>query len=341
MEEFLLNSPFPVLRMEREGTFLYANEVGESVLEVIKSRVRYKFPVEILDTLRRVALLKKNEQMDLKAGKKIFSITFNPLLAGECTILNESNITPFKQAEEKLFLRDRENEVLFQIAELELKTPDFQTLLNEILMLVATTLDVEYCKILKLLPDGNYLFETGIGWKPDYISKIVSKDLASRAGYTVIANRPILLEKLNEKNSFQIMELEEYNGIKSGIIALIGNVEKPYGVIVAHSTKKEKFTKGDANFLGAVSILISLIGERKEMEDTLRNKLNFLEILVDTIPVPVFYKDQKGVYQGCNELFAKMILGSSKEKVTGRSIDELFEVIPEELGDIYKKWIAN
>jgi len=141
---------------------------------------------------------------------------------------------------------------------------------------------------------------------------------------------------LNINNTINKIGFEGYHEIISGISVLIGTVEKPYGVLTAHSTKKEKFTKEDAYFLGAVSSLISLTIERKEVEDALRNKVNFLETLVDTIPVPVFYKDRKGIYQGCNELFAKMILGSSKKKVTGCSIDELSEVIPSELGEVYK-----
>ena len=325
MREFLLNSPAPILRTGEEETILYANKAGKSLLEVLKSQVGEKVPVEILNTVRRVALQKKPAQTELKAGEKTYSITFTPLLAGEGIILCASDITPLKQTEEKLLLRKREQEVFSLIAELSLKTQDFRTLLDEVLPLVAATLGVEYCNILKLLPDGNFLFERGIGWKPEDTGKIIKKDLASRAGYTVLSNRSILLEKLDRKNSLRTMGLEGYQDIMSGISVLIGSVEKPYGVLTAHSTKKEKFTEEDANFLNAVAILISLTVERKEVEDAHRDKVYFLETLLDTIPAPVFYKDLKGVYQGCNELFAKMILGCSKEKVTGHSMDELTE----------------
>ena len=337
MREFLLNSPAPILRTGKEETILYANKAGKSLLEVLKSQVGEKVPVEILNTVRRVALQKKPAQTELKAGEKTYIITFTPLLAGEGMILCASDITPLKQTEEKLFLRKREQEVFSLIAELSLKTQDFRTLLDEVLPLVAATLGVEYCNILKLLPDGNFLFERGIGWKPEDTGKIIKKDLASRAGYTVLSNRSILLEKLDRKNSLRTMGLEGYQDIMSGISVLIGSVEKPYGVLTAHSTKKEKFTEEDANFLNAVAILISLTVERKEVEDAHRDKVYFLETLLDTIPAPVFYKDLKGVYQGCNELFAKMILGCSKEKVTGHSMDELTELIPAGLGEVYKR----
>lgn len=77
--------------------------------------------------------------------------------------------------------------------------------------------------------------------------------------------------------------------------------------------------------------------EKKENENVLKNEVNFLETLLNTIPAPVFYKDRKGIYQGCNELFAKLILDGSREEIIGRSIDDLPEKIPVKLGEIYKR----
>ncbi len=336
MGEFLLNSPAPVLRIGKEGTVLYANKAGKSLLELLKSREGEKLPVEILSTLRRIYLRKRPEKMELEVKEKIYSITLTPLPADECIVLSAFDITSPKKAEKKLFSINRKHEILSLIAEMSLKTPALETLLDETLPLVAATLDVEYCKILKLLPDGNFLFEKGIGWRPEETGKIIRRNLASIAGYTVLSSKPIIVENLNKNNTINKIGFEGYHEIISGISVLIGSVEKPYGVLAAHSTKIEKFTKEDAYFLGAFASLMSLTIERKEVEDALRNKVNFLETLVDTIPVPVFYKDRKGIYQGCNELFAKMILGSSKEEVTGRSIDELSELIPLELGEVYK-----
>ncbi|KKH47465.1 histidine kinase [Methanosarcina sp. 1.H.A.2.2] len=341
MEEFLLNSPSPVLRIEKEGVILYANEAGKSLLEVWESGIGEKVPAKIRKTVRKAALMKKSEYLELEAGEKTYSATFTPSSDGKSAILYASDTTFSKQAEKKLSLKlsliDRHHEVLFQVAELALKTPDIRTLLDESLTLIAATLDVEYCKILKLLPDGNFLFETGIGWKIEDIGKVIKRDAASLAGYTVLSKKPIRIDELNRKGSIDGMGLKGYQEITSGISVLLGSVEKPYGVLIIHSTKKEKFTKEDTSFLNGVASLISLTFERNEVESTLQDKIHFLEILLDTIPAPVFYKDREGVYRGCNELFARMILGSSKEIVTGCSIDKLSDAIPPELGNVFKR----
>jgi PAS domain S-box-containing protein len=336
MTEYLLNSPGPVLRIEVEGTVFYANKAGKSLLEALNSRIGEKAPDEILKIARRVAVQNKPSRTELKAGEKTYSLIFTPLPACKSAIISGFEITSFKQAEEKLLLRKREHEVLSQISSLSLKVQDFRVLLDQVLPLVAAALDIEYCCVLKLLPDGNFMFETGIGWRPENACRIIKKDSASRAGYTVLSSQPILLEKLDRQNFFRTIGLEDSLSIISGISLLIGSTEKPYGVLTAHSTRKNKFTKEDTLFLNTVAIVLSFTVQRKEVEDALKDKVNFLETLLDTIPAPVFYKDRKGVYQGCNDLFAKMILGSSKEKVAGHTIDELSEAIPLELSEVYK-----
>ena len=71
------------------------------------------------------------------------------------------------------------------------------------------------------------------------------------------------------------------------------------------------------------------------MEKEPRNDLNLLETLINTIPNPVFYKDKRGIYRGCNQAFADQILGLSKEQIVGCSLFDLPDAIPSDLAQIY------
>lgn len=62
---------------------------------------------------------------------------------------------------------------------------------------------------------------------------------------------------------------------------------------------------------------------------------SFLKKLFDTIPNPMFYKDKNGVYLHCNDAFSKTILGIPKEKIIGKSLYDLPNLIPKEYADIY------
>ena len=61
----------------------------------------------------------------------------------------------------------------------------------------------------------------------------------------------------------------------------------------------------------------------------------FLKILLDTIPSPIFYKDIDGVYQNCNDAFADLILGIRKEQIINKSLLDFPNEIPRELAEIY------
>lgn len=66
----------------------------------------------------------------------------------------------------------------------------------------------------------------------------------------------------------------------------------------------------------------------KTMELNASNKK--LHILINTIPTPVFYKNLSGEYQACNEAFAKSILGVTKEKIIGKTLEQLNHIVPKE-----------
>ncbi|MBI5097680.1 MAG: PAS domain S-box protein [Nitrospirae bacterium] len=73
------------------------------------------------------------------------------------------------------------------------------------------------------------------------------------------------------------------------------------------------------------------ITERKLTEETIKAQIYFLQILLDAIPNPIFYKDSKGVYLGCNNAFESYI-GLQKEQIIGKTV---FDIAPKHLADIY------
>ncbi|HOV90004.1 MAG TPA: response regulator [Syntrophorhabdaceae bacterium] len=80
---------------------------------------------------------------------------------------------------------------------------------------------------------------------------------------------------------------------------------------------------GDGRILGSIHIATD-ISDLKEARDNLLEQVNFLQVLIDTIPAPIFYKDKNGLYLGCNKAFEKY-LGLPKEKILGHSIFEIAE----------------
>jgi len=68
--------------------------------------------------------------------------------------------------------------------------------------------------------------------------------------------------------------------------------------------------------------VIQDITDRKRAEDTLKDQIEFVSTLLDTIPSPVFYKDISGKYRGCNRAFEEFF-GTTKESIIGKSVYDL------------------
>jgi PAS domain S-box-containing protein len=73
------------------------------------------------------------------------------------------------------------------------------------------------------------------------------------------------------------------------------------------------------------------ISKRKRAEEALQEQLDFLQVLIDTIPTPVYYQNAQGLYVGCNKSF-ETALGLKKAIIIGSST---YEIMPKELADKY------
>jgi len=61
------------------------------------------------------------------------------------------------------------------------------------------------------------------------------------------------------------------------------------------------------------------ISERKKAEQALRESSQMLKLVLDTIPVPVFWKDRNSVYLGCNYIFFIYTGLSPQDEIIGKT----------------------
>ncbi|OQW94362.1 MAG: hypothetical protein BWK79_06260, partial [Beggiatoa sp. IS2] len=81
------------------------------------------------------------------------------------------------------------------------------------------------------------------------------------------------------------------------------------------------------------ALLEQEIRERQRAENRQRDNLIVLQIFLDNIPSPIFYKDLHGRYLGCNQAFEEFA-GLSKKQIIGHSAYDLF---PQALADKYQE----
>lgn len=82
------------------------------------------------------------------------------------------------------------------------------------------------------------------------------------------------------------------------------------------------FSITEGNKITGFKAVILDISKMQKAETETRRTLHFFQILLDTIPNPIYYKDLHGRFLGCNLAFEK-ILGSARNHIIGNTIADI------------------
>lgn len=77
--------------------------------------------------------------------------------------------------------------------------------------------------------------------------------------------------------------------------------------------------------------------EWEQARAKLRSYLQLMDTLVNTIPNPIYFKDEKGRYQGCNKVFAGQILGITRDLIIGKQDQDLKGQIASNLAAVCRR----
>jgi PAS domain S-box-containing protein len=188
------------------------------------------------------------------------------------------DVTERMRAEQELAGRLRQQAIVAELGQYALATPDLQVIMEKAVNLLADSLDVEYTKVLELLPESKALrLRAGVGWQEGVVgSATVGADTNSQAGYTLLSAGPIIVEDLRREARFTGPPLLRDHGVVSGMSVIIGGGEQPWGVLGAHTSRRRDFTKDDILFLQAVANIIAH-GIQRERAEEERERLRQLE----------------------------------------------------------------
>ena len=75
----------------------------------------------------------------------------------------------------------------------------------------------------------------------------------------------------------------------------------------------------------------------EENEAKLRTDLQLMDTVINTIPTPIYFKDEDGIFHGCNKVFSKLILGLTRDRIIGKRPQDLPEQIPPDLAATYQR----
>ena len=116
LARFPTENPNPVLRIDRDGNLLYANEAAFALLNDWNLEQGKPAPDELQAPVFEVFAINKAKTVEISSGERTFSISIAPAPVDEYVNLYGSDITGARQSEEKLRTSEARYRRLFEAA---------------------------------------------------------------------------------------------------------------------------------------------------------------------------------------------------------------------------------
>ena len=189
------------------------------------------------------------------------------------------DVTDRQKLLRELRMRAKQQEILARLGERALTESDLQTLFDEIVSTLAEILDVEFVKILELVPgDAELLLRAGVGWRPGAIGTAhESTGRHSQAGYALASGGPVIVTDLKTETRFEGPALLKDHGVNCGVtVPIAGRDGRAYGVLGVHTARRRKFGEHHVSFLVATANVIAGAIQRRQADQ--RHELMIREL---------------------------------------------------------------
>jgi signal transduction histidine kinase len=194
--------------------------------------------------------------------------------------LGESEEFSHEVAEEQHSTCMRQQVIVAELSQLALKSSNISTLLDKVVVLLAQTLQVEYCMMVELLSDSNILLvranTDGQRLLIDGILTGVGEANESQMAYTLASSEPVIVDDFQRESRFRVLPVLLEKGLVSGVSVGITTQNRPFGVLTINTSRQRTFTQDELHFLQAVAGILAVAIERKRAENELVQALTDL-----------------------------------------------------------------
>lgn len=267
-------NPQPVFETDELGNLRYANKATKKAFPDIE-RLGLKHPMlaGLGDLAKKEPASPSIERIvDIKGRsyrQTIHRIKEYDSLRSYCLDVTDS------LAFERLSLKREKHAVaLAKFAVFMLGNHDLDSVLNEAVKITASELGVEMVKVLELEDDRRHLvIRAGTGWKKGVVGKTrVPSGCESQAGYTIMTQAPVIVTNLSAETRFTGPALLLDHKVVSGLSLIIGEPNRLFGVLGAHSTKPHDFSKEDIEFMTSIANALAKAVEVKRITNRREHK---------------------------------------------------------------------
>ena len=165
----------------------------------------------------------------------------------------------------ELRARVRQQQAVAELGQQALRTDDVEQLFRDAADVVVDTLDADHGAVFEHLSgDAELLLREGVGWREGAVgTATVPADADSWIANALDTGGPVVVENRQTDERVSTPPLLDDHGVVSGVTAVLGSVEEPWGVLSVHATERREFTDCDALFVQSVADVLASATERE------------------------------------------------------------------------------
>jgi PAS domain S-box-containing protein len=212
---------------------------------------------------------------------------------------------------------------LLRLGRLALERIELSELFRRTTAIVAETIEVDFCEILELLPDGqNLLLRAAVGWPEALVgTATVAASSDTHAGRTLLTGASMIVEDLQAEDRFPSPSILHDHGVTSGVSLVIPGAE-PFGVFAVHTRKRRDFSVLELEFLETVVDVLGLaISSHRAHETISRSEESFRRTFEDS-PLGMNMIGLDGRFLRANRVACE-ILGYSEEELCTLTFEQV------------------
>ncbi|HEY5296927.1 MAG TPA: response regulator [Verrucomicrobiae bacterium] len=242
----------------------------------------------------------------------------------------QERIAERERTEKILMNRALQQTVVAALGQFALTNSDFAALENQAVMLIAQTLEVEYCGIWERTPDGQLILEAGTGWKHECVGKIKILDSSSsQIGFTLASGEPVIIPGAENEKKFSALPFLTGHGVISGVTIAIPTREKSFGVLGIHTTHARKFSSDEVQFLLAAATAVGMAAERRRADAEVQKLAAFAQLN----PNAAMEFNHAGELTYFNDAVQKLVLSVRKK--------DPHDILPPNIREIVRDCLAT
>ncbi|UPW01997.1 PAS domain S-box protein [Halorussus gelatinilyticus] len=309
--------------LDEDWNFTYVNEEAEELLneseeELVGESIWEAFPESVGTTFQ------EEYERAMENQKPASFVEYYPPLSAWFEVQaypSESGLSVYFQdvsgrIERKGELQNhvKQQRAVADFSQAALEDRPLDDLFDEAVELVCETLGHDYCKVLELDPEAEeLLLRNGVGWRDGIVGEAtVANDRRLLAGYTLVSEEPVVVTDLENEDRFSGPELLTSHDVTSGITAIVGSPDEPWGVLGTHHTDEQDYADHDVQFVQSIAHILTTAIQRRERE----RRLERYETIVETVEDGVYALDSEERFVMVNDALCELT-GYDREELLG------------------------